>query len=337
MRRSRSSRWIPISTVIAVAVLLSAPGCGCGRAPGGSRSYANTYQDYTRSDLARLKLFDVVAIEPYSMPDRDFVGELVEAGTQVLAYVSIGEADSGRRYREDWEPGDGVPDNPGIPRTVLSAGDPALIGPDPGWEDSYFVDAGSPVWRDIVLDQEIPYILWLGKGRFDGLMLDVVDVVDEYEAWPDGDRMRQGMIELVKGIRDRYPDLMLIPNRGFGILEEIAPYIDAFKFEEMNGAYGTVEGEPCYHRYHMQVGEDGNRENSEELALLVEVLKRHPMPVLVLDHIRTKPPDLESARRCYELATEFGREHGIEVLWYGNSVDQDLPLWPFLPLRGSPP
>jgi uncharacterized protein (TIGR01370 family) len=337
MRMIRPVGRIPIFVAVVLAALMAAPGCGGGPASSGSRTYANTYRDYTGRDLEALKRFDVAVVEPYSLPDRRFVRELGDSGTEVLAYLSIGEADSGRRYRREWEPIGRTPDNPGIPRTVLAGDDTAFIGPDPGWKDSYLVDASNPTWREVVLDQEIPYILWLGGGRFDGLMLDMVDVVDEYEGMPGGDRMRDGMIDLIKAVREKYPDLMLVPNRGFGILEEMAPYIDGFKFEEMNGAYGTVKGEPHYRRYHLLVDEAGKRENARELALLARVLKKHPMPVLVLDHVRTKPPDLESARRCYDLALEFGMKHSIEVMWYGNSVDQDLPIWPFLPLRGSPP
>ncbi|MHB8896355.1 MAG: endo alpha-1,4 polygalactosaminidase [Candidatus Geothermincolia bacterium] len=297
------------------------------------RTYANTYQDYTKGDLEKLGRFDVVAIEPYSLPNREFVGELKKAGTQVLAYVSIGEADNERRYWSDWKPDERTPDNPEIGRSTVTAKDPMFIGTDPGWEGSYFVDASNAEWRDILLNQEIPYILWLGGGRFDGLVMDLVDVVDEYEGKPGEQHMRAGMVSLIKAIDEKYPDLSLVPNRGFGILPEMAPYIDAFKFEEMNGAYGTVKGEPRYHEYYLKVSDEGERENSEELDLLAKVLKKHPMPVLVLDHIQTEPPDEKSARRCSDLATQFGKKHNIEILWYGNSVDQDLPLWPFLPIK----
>lgn len=343
-RRCRNLRHLGFSLVIVfVLVLFALPGCGKkaenqGRDEGEAkpvriRTYANTYEDYTKRDLEELERFDVVAIEPYSLPNREFVGRLKEAGAQTLAYVSIGEADNERRYWTDWKPGERTPDNPEIGRTTVTPKDPMFIGPDPGWEGSYFVDAGNAEWRDILLNQEIPYILWLGGGRFDGLMLDLVDVVDEYEGKPGEQRMRADMVDLIKSIHEKYPDLKLVPNRGFGILPEMAPYIDAFKFEEMNGAYGTVKGEPHYHEYYLKVNEKGERKNSEELALLAKVLKQHPMSVLVLDHVRTEPPDEKSARRCFDLAVQFGKKHHIEILWYGNSVDQDLPLWPFLPLK----
>ena len=43
-------------------------------------SYANVYKDYTDEDLKKLKRFDIVAIEPYYVPDRQFFAELKSAG-----------------------------------------------------------------------------------------------------------------------------------------------------------------------------------------------------------------------------------------------------------------
>jgi uncharacterized protein (TIGR01370 family) len=282
--------------------------------------------------LKKLKRFDIVAIEPYYVPSRQFLAELKSAGTIVLAYVSIGEADNERRYWADWKPAKNTPDNPDIPRTTVNEKDPMFIGEDPGWEGSYFVDASNPKWHDILLNEEIPYILWLGDGKYDGLMMDLVDVVDEYKGYSNQNEMRQGMIDLIKEIREKYKNLLLVPNRGFGILREMAPYIDAFKFEEMTGAYGNIPGEPNYGKYYLKI-EDGERSNQEEIDLLISVLKDYSMPVLVLDHVQTEPPDEEMAKRCFDEAQRLSNETGYKFVWYGNSVDQDLPIWSFLTLR----
>ncbi len=148
-------------------------------------SYANVYQDYTNEDLEKLKRFDIVVIEPYSVLNKQFLSELRSSGTIIMAYVSIGEADKGRRYRTDWEPAYKTPDNPNIPKTTVTEDDSMFIREDPGWEDSFFVNASNQKWHNIILNEEIPYILWLGSGQYDGLMMDVVDVVDEYEGSPN--------------------------------------------------------------------------------------------------------------------------------------------------------
>jgi len=296
-------------------------------------SYANVYQNYTNEDLEKLKRFDIVAIEPYYVPNKQFLSELKSSGTIILGYVSIGEADNERRYWTGWEPADNTPDNPTIPRTIVNEDDPMFIGEDPGWEGSYFVDASNPKWHNIMLNEEIPYILWLGGNQYDGLMMDLVDVVDQYEGYPNENEMRQGMIKLIKEIREKYPNLLLVPNRGFGILLEMAQYIDAFKFEEMTGAYGNIPGDTHYGEYYLKIDENGNRENQEEIDLLFSVLQDYPMPVLVLDHVQTEPPNEEMARKCFDEAQRLSMESGYRFIWYGNSVDQDLPIWSFLPLR----
>jgi len=296
-------------------------------------SYANVYQNYTNEHLEKLKRFDIVVIEPYYVPNKQFLSELKSSGTIILGYVSIGEADNERRYWAGWKPADNTPDNPAIPRTIVTKNDPMFIGEDPGWEGSYFVDASNPKWHNIMLNEEIPYILWLGGGQYDGLMMDLVDVVDQYEGYPNENEMRQGMINLIKEIREKYPNLLLVPNRGFGILREMAQYIDAFKFEEMTGAYGNIPGKPHYGEYYLKIDKNGKRENQEEIDLLVSVLQDYPMPVLVLDHVQTEPPDEEMARKCFDEAQRLSIETGYKFVWYGNSVDQDLPIWSFLPLR----
>lgn len=354
MRRvGMRKRALPAALVVVALLTGIMPGCSCGgqkkageergaRAASRRRTkienvhtYANTYQDYTPEDLEKLKRFDIVAIEPYFVPDREFLKELKAAGTRVIAYVSVGEADEERRYWKGWEPGERTPDNHEIPRTEVTKHDPMFIGEDPGWLGSYYVDASNPGWRNVMLNEEIPYILWLAGGQYDGLVMDLVDVVDKYEGRTNERRMRQGMIDLIKAIRDKYPDLLLVPNRGFGILEEMAPYIDAFKFEEMTGAYGNVKGEPHYGQYYLKIGDTGKLESQEEVDQLLEVLEEHPMPVLVLDHVSTDPPDEQSAKRCFDVAARLSAESGEKFVWYGNSVDQDLPVWSFLTLKDT--
>ncbi len=295
-----------------------------------AKTYANSYRTYTAADLERLKKFDVVMVEPYEMP-ASYVKDLKEAGTVVIAYISIGEADEGRRYWRSWEPSEQAPDLPNIPRTLLDAGDPMFLGPDPEWPGSYFVDASDETWQSVLVNEEIPYILALGEGRYDGIVMDVIDVVDEYDGQPRETEMREGMISLIRKIRERYPHLLLIPNRGFGIGEEMAPYIDGFKFEELtfryeNGPSGSGNG-----AYTTQIDLSGMHENQEEIENALTLARMHQIPVFVLDHVETSPMDRASALQGYGETLRLSEQYGVHVLWYANSVDQDLPLWDFLP------
>ncbi|MDD1712093.1 MAG: endo alpha-1,4 polygalactosaminidase [Methanoregulaceae archaeon] len=154
-------------------------------------TYSNSYLPYTDSDLQKLKKFDIVMVEPYEMP-ASYVAELKKAGTVVIAYISIGEADESRRYWRSWTPTERATEIPLIPRTTVSEQDSLFIGPDPEWPGSFFVDARNETWQNIILNEEIPYILALGGDQYDGIVMDVIDVVDEYEGLPEEEKMRGG-------------------------------------------------------------------------------------------------------------------------------------------------
>ncbi len=257
-------------------------------------SYANCYKEYTQADLENLKKFDIVVIDPYDVPDQSFVSELKQADVIVLAYIDIGEAENTRAYWENMD-------------------NSLILAPNPDWPGCYYADVNNQRWHDIILDNAIPYIFECGD--YDGLCMDMLDTIDIYP------ELKPGMISLIAEIREEYPDLILVPNRGFGILPEISPYIDAFKYEEMSARYDFENEMYVY-------GED-----EEEMNTLLSVLENHEIPVLVLDHVETNPPDENMAQTCYERTTEIAAETGHKFVWYANSVEQDLPIWSFLPLR----
>ena len=260
----------------------------------GIESYANAYFEYSEEDLEKLKQFDIVVIDPYDVPDREFVWELKKSGVTVLAYIDVGEAEIYRQYWDDVDPS-------------------IILVPNPDWPGCYYADVNNPEWHNVLLDSEIPYLLsW---GTFDGLCMDMLDTVDEFP------ELEPGMISLVSKIRERYQTLTLVPNRGFAVLSEISQYIDAVKYEEMSA------------RYDFALKEYVLEEDDWEISVLLSVLEDRPMPVLVLDHVDTSPLDLQMARYCFERADDLSKTTGYKFVWYANSVEQDLPIWPFLPLR----
>lgn len=293
------------------------------------KTYANTYIEYTEEDIEKLKKFDIVMVEPYNMK-KGWVTELKKAGTIVIAYVSVGEADDERRYWKNWQPTERAYEINTVRRTVVDENNSMFIGSDPGWPGSYFVDASNKEWQKILLEEEIPYILTLGDGLYDGLVMDLIDVVDEYEGLPREEEMRQGMIDLIRKIKERYPNLIVIPNRGFGIIEEIIPYIEAFKFEELTMKYNNIPEEPNYGKYDTQLDGTGNHKNQEHIDLAVAFARKTGKPIFVLDHVETEPPNSDSAKFGYKEAEKLSQKYGVRFIWYANSVDQDLPVWSFI-------
>ena len=113
----------------------------------------------------------------------------------VLAYVSIGEAESYRWYWDDrWDvDSDGNPD----------LGAPLWLGPaNPDWPGNYKVRYWDPEWQSIVSS----YVGKVIDAGFNGVYLDIIDA---YEYWgPGGESAlnraaaEQEMVDFVKAIAD---------------------------------------------------------------------------------------------------------------------------------------
>lgn len=298
MMRENMASKVSVMTVafaLAAACVLMA-GCGGSAAGRGNigraTSYLNTYGGYKPSDLAGFRKYDVAVLDPYDYPDESFPTALRKSGTTVLAYIDIGEAEE---FRDYWPE---VRRNPGI-----------LIKENPDWPGDWFADVNNPQWRRIILEREIPRLQSLGP--MDGLCMDMLDTVDDYP------RLKPGMVQLVAEIRRKYPGLLLVPNRGFAVLPEILPYIDAFKYEDLSSGY---DAETKTYKAERDLGDE---------AVLARALARKKMPVLVLDHVATSPPDVKMARADYVRSVQVASRMGAHFVWYANSVAQDHPGWPW--------
>jgi uncharacterized protein (TIGR01370 family) len=134
-----------------------------------------------------------------------------------LGYLSLGEADVNRGY---WQ---------------AVAGQPFLVEPNPNWPGNVLVDLRDERWRRILLSQEIPHLVSLG---FDGLFLDTIDTPTYLEG-RDPARFagsRQALRDLLREIRTRFPNLLLLAN-GTTALAEAAPYVAGFVVEGMFATY----------------------------------------------------------------------------------------------------
>ncbi len=137
----------------------------------------------------------------------------VEKGVEtLLGYVSITTIGG-------WEPWAG------------NVTDDMIIGYT-SWGDAV-VNASDPRWRDIILNEAIPYLEYRG---FTGVMFDNLDQVDLYPG------IKDGVTSIIAEVENAYPDLIIAVNRGFSVLGQIADHIDILLFEAYGSYYDFQDG-----------------------------------------------------------------------------------------------
>jgi uncharacterized protein (TIGR01370 family) len=144
---------------------------------------------------------------------------LARRGRDLLGYLSLGEAGSHCAY---------------FP-ALQSAG--VLLGENPNWRGSFYVDFRDERWQRLVLEKLVPAILAAG---FNGVFLDTLDDAAALEqADPERFRgMAAAAAHLVKSIRRSFPQIRIMANRGYDLLPHIAPSIDFLLGESVYSTYG---------------------------------------------------------------------------------------------------
>ena len=238
--------------------------------------------------------FDVAICESRSL-GAEGIKKLNDAGVWTICYITIGEDDS-------LNTADGLGEGGYASYYIYENGSPKM---NTNW-NSYFVDAGSPVWQEIIIERARA-ILAMGA---DGLFLDTIDSVD-VDSSTSG-----GMVSLIKRLKEEFPNAKLVANRGFTVLDYIAKYIDGMMFESFNTTWDF----------------EGNRsrdltesENEYNIATAVNTINRnrraHYFPVFALDYLN--PGEIEYlgqylVDRCWEydfisyLQENIGLDHITE-------------------------
>lgn len=143
---------------------------------------------------------------------------LIEQKKTLLGYISLGEVESERDYFEQ----------------VKAEG--ILLTENENWEGSFYVDMRDPKWTKRVIEELIPGILF---QRFDGLFLDTLDNAGVMErSNPEKNKgMVQAAAKLVKTIRNHYPTIKIMMNRGYELLPIVGGDIDMVMGESIYTDY----------------------------------------------------------------------------------------------------
>ena len=155
---------------------------------------------YGIDKVDQLKKFDLVIVSP--LLNNKTIKELRKENVLVVGYVSISTIGN-------WEPWkEFVEEDMIIEKTEL-------------WKE-VIVNTNDKRWQNIIINRVVPYLL--SKG-FDGVFFDNLDIVDIYPEF------KKGIVRIIQEVREKYKNLFIVVNRGFSIVDDIAPYIDAILFE----------------------------------------------------------------------------------------------------------
>ncbi|MBF0110143.1 MAG: endo alpha-1,4 polygalactosaminidase [Magnetococcales bacterium] len=161
--------------------------------------YYSDQEPDTRFESYSLIVFDSLYHPPLE--------RLKERGKMILGYLSLGEVEDHRDHFQTVKEMD------------------LLLMENEDWPGSFFVDVRKPAWTAMVIESLIPQLLQKG---FHGLFLDTMDNPGHLEDL-DAKRyrgMRQGGIDLIKAIRRNFPDIPIMINRSFDLLDRVLYDVD---------------------------------------------------------------------------------------------------------------
>lgn len=218
--------------------------------------------------LAELQAFDHVVVEPGHLqtPPSD-------STSRWYAYVSVGEVHPQRPYR-----------------AKMPAG--WLIGRNQDW-GADIVDQSQPDWPRFFVD-EVVAPLW--QRGYRGLFLDTLDSYQIVAKTPESrTAQEQGLARLIRTIRQRYPQMKLIANRGFEILPQVAGQLDMLVAESL------YQGWDAGKRSYRKVPEADRVWLRDKLR---DVQQRYRLPVAAIDYV--DPAQRELARETARLIAADG-------------------------------
>lgn len=246
----------------------------------GTASAESFYVNYSQ----RIDIEDVLA-SPRSIlhPSVDLdLSQLTSAGHLSLGYLSIGEIAPDADYRA----------------RAQVKGVKALMQNEVWRSD--VVDLTSPIWRDFVVNDLARTIAEKGFG---GFFLDTMDAVDLLsQRYPDrAEAFRSGLISLIRDLRRAFPDLQIVVNRGFTVLDSLGDTIDGILVESVFGTFASESGTYL----------DTVENNTKLLVQWLQPWQQKGKDVYVLDY--ADPKDEARSREISQRASDLGFHSFVSV------------------------
>ncbi|MFN3870140.1 MAG: endo alpha-1,4 polygalactosaminidase [Aquificaceae bacterium] len=213
-----------------------------------------------------LSLFNWLVIEHDTGISQSIRGKVLK----LLAYVSVGEANPGSSYFNEIE-------------------DDWVLGENTAW-GSKILDVRKEEYRDFFFNRIISRL-----EDYDGFFLDTLDsyqlVIEDQE---ERREYELALVEIIREIRNRYPNKIILINRGFEIVDFLKDHIDGLVSESL--FYGLdLDNNLNYRRMNIE-------ETDWLLAKLMHV-KSLGIKVIVIDYVDDSNFELRKgvAKRIYSL------------------------------------
>ncbi|WP_308620416.1 endo alpha-1,4 polygalactosaminidase [uncultured Desulfovibrio sp.] len=298
-RGDNNIQYIPQVMCLVLALVLSAiSACGAAKTSPGHQDISET-QDMQKNLYSRLFGSDeprgitwlcyygqdreVLALPEYDLLilEADALGPVTrndKGNRMCAAYMSIGEISPNRWF---WP---------------LVQNKPWLLEKNPDWPDARRIDPRSPEWSDLLVNTIAPALLAAG---YDGFMLDNADI-GEYlenrapEAYAGA---REAVANIIRRLRRRFPEAVLIANGALETAADTADCLDAVVCESTCSRWRTNgDGSVSY--------EEISPQDRAWLRPRLLRLRGAGLPVLALEYVA--PEDTAMRQRIRETVKHAG-------------------------------
>jgi hypothetical protein len=167
--------------------------------------------------LNELQAFDLVVVDPDHLPNPNAAGL---KHTRFAAYVSVGEVQPSRAYAAsipaDW-----------------------LVGDNNAW-GSRLIDQSRSGWPQFFSERVIAPLWAKGYRTF---FLDTLDSYQLFAKTPESRAQQEaGLVEVMRVLKQSYPDIKLLFNRGFEILPQTHQWVEMVVAESLFQSYNAHTG-----------------------------------------------------------------------------------------------
>lgn len=205
--------------------------------------------------LNTLSHYDVLVLDPQSPVN---INQCPPSQT-VLAYVSVGETADSAPYRKS------------IPTAWV-------MGSNPTWH-SVVMDQSQAAWREFFIDQVLAPLY--AKG-YRGFFLDTLDAFNRVAVTPEAKQKQiEGLIQLLTDIHNRFPNAMILMNRGFELLPQAAPLVNGVVIESLFSTWNQTTKQY----------ESVPTAQFDALMLEIKRIKAMGLPVVIIDYVDPNQPD----------------------------------------------